>query len=268
MINFSTFNVDTNGRTSGRTRSFCPQCRDSRKNKRDKSLSVNLDLGVAYCHHCNWTCNANVKEKRPTMQYQRSQPAVLKDEIVRWFKDKRGIPVNVLLTAGITSADEYIPRTQRKELCICFNYYEGERLVNTKYRDLNKNFKLTTGAELIPYNLNGILGEPECIITEGEIDTLSFMTIGRTDVISIPGGANRNLSWMDRFMASHFDDKKVIYICVDTDTKGQEVRDALVSRLGSERCRIVDLSPQKDANETLLLPNGDNILKNALTNAL
>ncbi|KAK9670985.1 hypothetical protein QE152_g41055, partial [Popillia japonica] len=135
------------------------------------------------------------------------QPAVLADEVVQWFAKQRGIPASVLIEAGVTSTEEYMPQTRRKELCICFNYYEGDRLVNTKYRDLDKNFKLIAGAELIPYNLNGIFGQPECIITEGEIDALSFMAIGRKDVISIPGGANRNLAWMDRFVATHFDDK-------------------------------------------------------------
>lgn len=266
MINFEKFNVQTNGRTSGRMKTHCPQCREQRHDKRDKSLSVNLDTGLAYCHYCNWKLNA--REYQPkTMPLAPAQPAVLADEIARWFAQKRGIPASVLMAAGVTSAEEYMPQTRRKELCACFNYYEGDRLVNAKYRDLNKNFKLIAGAELIPYNLNGILGQPECIITEGEIDALSVMAIGRTDVISIPGGANRNLSWMDRFVQSHFDDKKAIYICVDTDRKGQEVRDELVRRLGAERCRIVDLSPAKDANELLLEAHGAEALRAAIENA-
>ncbi|NDV84991.1 toprim domain-containing protein [Bacteroides sp. 51] len=108
------------------------------------------------------------------------------------------------------------------------------------------------GAEVIPYNIDGIKGTPECICVEGEIDALSFAEIGRTDVISVPTGANTNLSWMDRFMESHFDDKKVIYIAVDNDNKGLELRKALLARLGTERCKIMEY-PQgcKDANEVL-----------------
>lgn len=268
MIDFSKFNIVTNGRTGGRMKTFCPQCHNQRKNKRDKSLSVNLDIGVALCHYCGWKCNAQVKKEAPAyVAPTPPQTAVLKDEHVRWFSEKRGIPASVLIAAGITSAETQMPQTGRKEWCVCFNYYEDNRLVNTKFRDLNKNFKLTTGAELIPYNLNGIFGQPQCIITEGEIDALSFMAIGRTDVISVPGGANCNLSWMDRFIKSHFDDKEVVYICTDTDRKGMELREELVRRLGTERCRIVDLSPVKDANELLLEPGGAEALKTALENA-
>lgn len=268
MIDFGKYNIQTNGRTSGRMKTFCPQCHDSRKNKRDKSLSVNLDTGLAYCHYCNWTCNAKAAEKRPFVPFVAPpQPAVLKDEHVRWFVEKRGIPASILMEAGITSADEFLPQTGKKESCICFNYFEGHTLVNTKYRDMNKNFKLIAGAELIPYNLNGILGQPECIITEGEIDALSFMTIGRKDVISVPGGANRNLTWMDRFMESHFEDKRVIYLCTDTDRKGIELRNELLRRLGAERCRIIDLALSKDANELLLVEHGAEALQAALAAA-
>lgn len=268
MINFERYNIHTNGRTSGRMKVFCPQCHTQRKNKRDKSLSVNLDTGQVYCHYCNWTLNVRWEERpKPEPFIAPTQFVVLKNEHVEWFRTQRGIPASVLTTAGITSAEEFMPQTGKKEWCICFNYYEGKRLVNTKFRDLNKNFKLVSGAELIPYNLNGILGEPECIITEGEIDALSFMTVGRTDVISVPGGANCNLAWMDRFIESHFDDKKVIYICTDTDRKGQELRNELLRRLGAERCRIVDLAPAKDANDVLAAPHGAEALKTALANA-
>lgn len=270
MINFEKYQIHTGGRTSGRMKAFCPKCHEQRKDKRDKSLSVNLDTGQAYCHYCNWKINVRWEERQkqePTALVP-VREVVLKDEHVEWFATQRGIPASVLIAAGVTSAEEFMPQTGRKEWCICFNYYEDSRLVNTKYRNLNKQFKLISGAELIPYNLNGILGEPECIITEGEIDALSFMTIGRTDVVSVPGGANSNLSWMDRFIDSHFSDKKVIYICTDTDRKGQQLRDELLRRLGAERCRIVDLQPAKDANEVLTDgAHGAEALKAALDNA-
>ena len=270
MINFEKYSIHTNGRTSGRMKTFCPQCHTQRTDKRDKSLSVNLDTGQAYCHYCNWKLNIQWEERpKPEPFVAPTSSVVLKNEHVEWFATQRNIPPSVLTAAGITSAEEFMSQTKKKEWCICFNYYEGKRLVNTKFRDLNKNFKLVSGAELIPYNLNGILNQPECIITEGEIDALSFMAIGRTDVISVPGGANRNLSWMDRFIESHFENKKVIYICTDTDRKGQELRDELLRRLGAERCRIVNLEPAKDANEVLTAgAHGGKALETALANAL
>lgn len=271
-MNFSKFNIQTHGRTSGRMKTFCPQCHEQRKNKRDKSLSVNIDTGLAYCHYCGWKCSVREKSRLDSPHPSPKaiplhQSVVLSDEVVHWFARERGIPASILMQAGITSAQEFMPQTARKELCICFNYYEGNRLVNTKFRDLDKHFKMIPGAELIPYNLNGILGEPQCIITEGEIDALSFMAIGRNDVISVPGGANTNLSWIDRFLPTHFDDKEVIYLCVDNDRKGLELRAELLRRLGAERCRIVDLGTAKDANELLLEAGGADALKAALDSA-
>ena len=45
--------IDTKGRTNGQIKVKCPACIDRRSNKRDTSLSVNLDTGVAKCHYCN-----------------------------------------------------------------------------------------------------------------------------------------------------------------------------------------------------------------------
>ena len=40
------------GRTSGNVKVKCPKCIDKRSNKRDKSLSVNLNEGIFKCHYC------------------------------------------------------------------------------------------------------------------------------------------------------------------------------------------------------------------------
>ena len=85
-------------------------------------------------------------------------------------------------------------------------------MVNTKFRSGQKHFKMVKDAELIPYNIDSILDTPECIITEGEMDAASFVTIGRRDVVSVPSGANSNLTWLDRFIPTHFEDKKTIYM--------------------------------------------------------
>ena len=120
---------------------------------------------------------------------------------------------------------------------------ENGVLINTKYRSALKHFRMVTGAELIPYNIDAIADTPECIITEGEFDACAFMTAGRKDVISVPAGAQSNLTWMDRFVESHFEPKKVIYIAADEDGAGQALRHELVRRLGAERCRLVHFGP-------------------------
>ncbi len=42
------------------------------------------------------------------------------------------------------------------------------QLINIKYRDGRKNFKLYKGAEKVFYNINSIVGYDECVIVEGE----------------------------------------------------------------------------------------------------
>ncbi|MFR6181520.1 MAG: toprim domain-containing protein [Flavonifractor plautii] len=98
----------------------------------------------------------------------------------------------------LTEQEEYMPQTGQKERCLCFNYFEDGKLVNTKFRTLQKHFRMVSGAELIPYHIDALRGTPECIFTEGELDAASFMAIGRRDVVSVPSGANSNLQWMDR----------------------------------------------------------------------
>lgn len=84
---------------------------------------------------------------------------------------------------------------------------------------------MVQGAELIPYNIDSVLGQDTCIIHEGELDAASSLATGFKSVISVPAGANANLSWLDRFMESHFENLKDIIIAVDTDSAGLKLRD-------------------------------------------
>ena len=38
----------------GNQKTICAKCSHTRKNKLDPCLSVNLDDGTYYCHHCKW----------------------------------------------------------------------------------------------------------------------------------------------------------------------------------------------------------------------
>ena len=52
MRNFHKLNIDTRGQGSGRVKTFCPFCHATRNNKRDRSLSVDIDKGLYLCHYC------------------------------------------------------------------------------------------------------------------------------------------------------------------------------------------------------------------------
>lgn len=267
---YAEFGIDIPyGRRSGKIKTICPQCHDLRSNKRDKSLSVDLDKGVWHCHYCNWsgTNEVRVKDdwqqrstirkqkkvyKLPTAQATEEQRHQVGAKALAWFAS-RGISEQTLRALNVTEGMEWMPQTNKPENTVQFNYYRGEELVNVKYRTGRKEFKLVSGAELLPYNINAIGGTPECVITEGEMDTLSFVECGRTDVVSVPNGANANLDYLDDYLEQYFDDKETIYIAVDTDTKGVVLRDELMRRFGVERCRVVEYGEGcKDANEHLI----------------
>ena len=116
----------------------------------------------------------------------------------------RCIPQDVIRRLQIGEQTETMPDSGKSEKCICFHFFENGTLVNTKFRSALKHFKMVQGAELIPYHVDGILGTPECIITEGELDAASFIAAGRDDVVSVPAGAQSNLTWLDRFIPTHF----------------------------------------------------------------
>lgn len=272
MRNFHKYGIDTRSRSSGKIKTICPQCNSTREHKGNKSLSVDLDKGLCYCHHCGYSFyvpdDAEEQEKirrREMLKKSAKLPshfrrpvydpakAKLSERLEHYWTVERCLAQRLLGELRITEESVLIPESQRQENCICFNYFENGVLVNTKFRSGQKHFKMVTGAELIPYNLDGILGTPECIITEGEFDAASFMTAGRKDVISVPAGAQSNLAWMDRFVETHFEDKRLFYIAVDEDQAGGVLRQELVRRLGAERCRIVHFGAEcKDANEHLV----------------
>lgn len=274
MRNFYRFGINTRGRVSGNLKTTCPQCNDTRGHKGDKSLSVNLDKGLCKCHHCGWTLyvpdDAEEREKERRRKARQSQqraarsaahfrrpvfnPAKLtiSERLERYWTEVRCLPQSLLAELRITEETVRMAESGQEENCICFNYFEGDTLINTKYRSAGKHFMLVAGAELIPYHIDGILGTPEAIIVEGEFDAASCMAAGRKDVVSVPAGANSNLSWLDRFIESHFEDKQCIRIAVDNDAKGQALCQELIRRLGAERCRVVHFGEGcKDANEHL-----------------
>ena len=266
----------------GKKRQTCPNCRDTRSNKTDKSLSINWKLCTAYCYHCDAKFffgktdksdkeETATRKKEETKEYKKpgrlANEKAPGEEVLKWF-ESRGIPADVVVEEGITQAARVFSQKGVVEKCMLFPYYEEDRLVNRKYRTVKaKHFMLEAGAKLIPWRINEIEDTPECIICEGEMDALSFIVAGYNNVISVPNGAQKNLTYLDEFIETHFENKTRIYIASDTDAKGLEFRAELVRRFGEEKCRIVTYGEGcKDANE-LLLQSGAEALRRAIAEA-
>ena len=268
---------------NGKKKQFCPECHANRTDKRDKSLSVDWDKCIAHCHYCGKNFFFGKTEKIgyvPKVAYQQAKTEMkgykkpakltnkepLDENMKQWFAN-RGIPTEVAESEGITKVCRKMPQTEKVEKCIVFPYRVNGQLVNRKYRDGAKHFMLEANAQLVPYRIDHIKDTPECIITEGEMDALSFVVAGYDNVISVPNGAQKNLTYLDDFIESHFENKTRIYIAADTDSKGLELRNELVRRFGEEKCRIVTYGEGcKDANE-LLLQQGAEALRQAIAEA-
>lgn len=255
MEKFEDYNIRIPfGKSKGKIKTVCPKCSSTRSHPNDKSLSIDLDKKVWHCHYCGWSGCLHDDGHQAKKEYLKPQQRAL--EIIppkesAWMLS-RGISQETLRKAKVDTGREFMPQDGKEMNVIRFNFYRNGELVNTKYRTGNKHFKLISGAELPPYNVDAIKGTSECIITEGEMDCLSFIEAGREDVVSVPNGA-KSLAFLDEYMEEYFDDKETIYLATDSDMAGIEMRDELIRRFGAERCRTLSYGEGcKDANDHLV----------------
>jgi twinkle protein len=254
----------------GATQGTCPLCSHTRKpkNQKLKCASYDWERGLGTCHNCDTTFQLHTYQRkgasekvyvRPEVKYKKTST-----KVEEWFKT-RGINKQTLTDLQVGEGKEFMPQTGKQENTIQFNYYMGDQLINVKYRDGRKNFKLYKGAEKVFYNINSIVGYDTCVIVEGEMDVLALHEAGIPNAISVPNGAtlNRNnLDYLDNCI-DYFDDKSKIIIAVDADEPGQMLQRELVRRLGAEVCYLVDFNGNKDANE-YLLEHGTEALRSAI----
>ena len=245
----------------GKTQGICPLCSFDRKpeHKKAKCASYDWERGLGTCHNCNKTFQLHSYQRKGSSEkiYIRpTTPIVLSEistNVEKWFEG-RGISKDTLKELKVTEGSEFMPQTGKSENAIHFNYFIGDQLINVKYRDGRKNFKLYKGAEKVFYNINSVVGYEYCVIVEGEMDVLSLHEAGVSNAISVPNGAtltSNNLDYLDNCIEYLIDKEKII-IAVDNDDAGQALQQELVRRLGAEVCYISTFEDCKDANEYLL----------------
>ena len=261
--NFNQYDLD-----AGKTQGNCPLCSADRKaeNQKAKCASYDWERGLGTCHNCNSSFQLHTYKRKGKSEkvYLKPEPYVLQapgTKVEEWFKN-RGISKKTLEDLRINEGPEFMPQTGKTENVIKFNYFMGGELTNIKFRDGRKNFKLHKGAEKIFYNIDSIVGHPECIIVEGEMDVLALYEAGITNAISVPNGAtlnNNNLDYLDSCI-DYFEDKEKIILAVDSDDAGQALQKELVRRLGAEICYLATFDDCKDANEYLLKYDKDKLV--------
>lgn len=252
-MNWQSLNIDISKIKGDSGKTICPHCSKDRKKQSEPCLSVDLVRGLYNCFHCNWGGALNGKNYAVPREIQ--DP--LSDKAVEWFKS-RGINRETLSKMNIKQVAKFIPAEQKEMNTICFNYIRDGVTINIKYRDPKKNFALYKDAELIFYNLDAIKDTKHVVITEGEIDCLSFIEAGIEYCVSVPNGANKNLSYISNSW-EYFENKEKIYICVDKDEAGKILENELIKRFGKDKCFIINF-PFKDANECLINAGAEELL--------
>lgn len=270
--------IDTRGRTSGDVKTRCPQCSHLRKNQRDRSLSVNVESGVFFCHHCSWTGMANGVSGRvpygaPSQprSYRRPNftpdPEVALNPKARAWLNERGITDEVIRAAGVAYHQTWMPQHERPVGALAFPYTRGGEVINVKYRDGCKHFRLERDAELLLYGEDSISAGAPLVWCEGELDVLALRVAGEARVVSVPNGAPppgvRDYASRFDFLATVEDRLAAVprhLIAVDNDAPGQTLARELVRRLGPARCWLVAWPDGcKDANDVLVKYSADTL---------
>ena len=261
MFDFLADGIEVNG--SGEVKALCPRCSHTRKKHTQKCLNVNTETGLYHCWHCEWSGKAQeIGRVKPAKTYTRPpEPPIDLTVTARDWLLNRGITNEVLMRNRVTTGMVFMPQVSSEVKAIGFPYYRRGELVNIKWRDREKNFRMESGAERILYGYDDIANTT--LICEGEIDKLSLEVAGYRNCVSVPDGApapnSKNLA--DKFGYLNDDGLERVeqwVIAVDTDAPGERLRDELVRRFGPDKCRIVSWPPGfKDANEVLVKLGAD-----------
>ena len=265
-MTYSDFGIDLKtSRVSGEVVTTCPQCSHTRKKKKDKCLSVNLDKKTWHCHHCSWSGVLKEIVKKEYFKPVFTNKTNLSERELTWFAS-RGISQATINHFKITSQREWMPQKSAEVNTIGFNYFRNEELINTKFRDAEKNFKLVKDAELIFFNLDALKNQSEVYVCEGEFDCITLHQIGLINTISVPNGAqlgNNNLIYLENCL-SEIENITKFYICTDNDQAGRKLRNDLAERFGIENCDYIVFGDCKDANECLQKYGAEKTLEYAL----
>ncbi len=241
---------------------YCPYCHA--KNR----FNVNIETGAYICNRQN-SCGAKgtFKLDKTTVKTNTVAKANLGIENFDTLDNKmleymqgRGISKETLKKARVLKS--------KKNGAFCFFYTDiTGKAIGVKYRTIDKKIWSEAGSEMLLLNWDKLSDKAETlIITEGEIDMLSFLEIGVENVVSVPNGAS-NMEWIEKHY-KWLEKFKTIILCYDNDEAGKKALKQSSERLSELDCELktIDLLFYKDPNEILNDEQGREKLKNILEN--
>ena len=193
---------------------------------------------------------SNGEHKVPTkLSYRYPKPVECSDKskVYEYFA-KRNISSDTI---------DYCDVRQDEQGNAVFNYYDtNDVLTLVKYRPSRKIDKskgdikcwCQKGADTTPllFNMNRINTTAPLLIVEGEPDCLSAIESGFTNTVSVPLGAGNfgwieeNWEWLEQFES--------IIICSDNDEAGRKMQKECIYRLGTWRCKTVQIPSYVERN--------------------
>lgn len=187
--------------------------------------------------------------KSPKREYKRPAKPNNKpsNTVVNYLTQERKLTVETLKQFKIESDSEYY----------CLPSYKGDELVSWKKISINRDEKgkkkmfCSPESEPILFGWQALDPTTRVVyLTEGEIDAMSLHQLG-FPALSIPFGTGNGekMRWLESEFSA-LERFEEIYICFDSDDKGQASVKEYASRLGIDRTFNIKL-PMKDANECL-----------------
>tara|TARA_R110000803_G_C11978641_1_gene320477 strand:+ start:1189 stop:2661 length:1473 start_codon:yes stop_codon:yes gene_type:complete len=174
------------------------------------------------------------------------------------FFEKRGISAETVVDLGIYTDSG----------ALVFPTYEGDNVVNLKFRTHDKKFWQSKEGTRTFYNPIGldlaIQEDKPLVICEGEIDCISIIESRYAWVVSVPDGApakEKDFYGIDEDNKFQFiwdnlaklDKVKTFILAGDADEPGKVLNLELSKRLGLERCKYVTYPEGcKDFNDVLV----------------
>lgn len=251
------------------TRVVCPLCAPERKKKniKDMTLTRKSDGAVLYyCHHC--FAEGSVQPPKQERKLSAVPNPVITSETLEErhyaYLAGRGISRQTADKAKLFSANKWFAKLGRTTDSIGFPYFRNGALVAAKYRSIEeKDFTQEGGGAHDFFGLEHIEKGQPLIIVEGEMDCLSAMEAGLTNVLSVPAGApikvadGKVLPSEDKRFAYVWNARDIldaapyVVLATDQDTPGQALAEELARRIGKEKCRVARFE-KKDLNEVLL----------------
>jgi twinkle protein len=251
----------------------CPACSEERRlpaHRREPILSVKFkdDRLLYRCWHCGIRGLVPLTEETKTVPMKNvvpmrapltAEPDPASEEAVSWLERERGIPRALSQRVGLCSATRWVRKIGASRPCVGFPYRDHGQTYAVKWRAFpEKGFTQDGSAQtLFLADMAPVGGD--LILTEGEMDALSFHAAG-IPAVSIPAGGMNEGEREDtarlRWMATHdvlLAKAKRIYLALDSDQTGTTTAKELARRLGKGRCwRISYPDGCKDANDVLV----------------